>query len=589
MRTPRGNRGARRRAGSRLPKNAKPKGRRSGRPAGKRAVSQPAAASSGIGPREVTIRVRDGVRIGAAIYAPSGAGRYPALLAASPYRYDNNALPASPQFLWRETGPIEFYVDHGYVYVHMDVRGSGKSGGEFGFLDRAEQRDLYDVIEWIGKQSWSNGKVGGVGQSYYCMSQWLMGTMAPPSLAGLGAYDGLNEPYRASVYQGGIPGEFFGGYWWTQNRIINRFPASGAPAREQATDLGRLFARHPTYDGFWRERAAYERLGRIKIPVYSIGVWGKIDLHTRGNIEGYRKAGGPKKLRISGAPNAWAASREFASVDFHERVLLPFYDWCLKGERTEYVDRPAVEYFVRGADVFRRAETWPPPGVTYQSWHLNRGPSGSLTSLNDGGLSPSPAQGEGETSYDYPDPGWVVGVVGFGPTGGFDPARRVLTFTSSSLEQDLEISGPIKLVLYASSTRTDTDFFIKLSEQLPQSSEDRAGGVNPASQLVSKGWLRASHRAVDPERSTEYEPYHSHGRPEPIVPGEVYRFDIGIEPMAYRFKRGNRIRLEIVNGDSSVTDMIWTHLYTPNKVGRDTVYHSARHPSALILPLASGR
>src|SRR3989304_2450587 len=112
-----------------------------------------AAAAAGTGaPREETIARRDGVKIGVASYAPSGAGKYPALLAASPYRYDNNVLPSSPQFLWRETGPIEFYVAQGYAYVHMDVRGSGKSGGEFEFLGPNEQQDLYEVVEWIAKQ-----------------------------------------------------------------------------------------------------------------------------------------------------------------------------------------------------------------------------------------------------------------------------------------------------------------------------------------------------------------------------------------------------------------------------------------------------
>ena len=101
----------------------------------------------------VQIAARDGTSIGARIYRPDGSGPYPALLGASPYRFDNNSLPASPQFLWRETGPIEFYVEQGYVYAHMDVRGCGNSGGQFDFLDRNEQNDLYDVIEWIGRQS----------------------------------------------------------------------------------------------------------------------------------------------------------------------------------------------------------------------------------------------------------------------------------------------------------------------------------------------------------------------------------------------------------------------------------------------------
>ncbi|MDH4188804.1 MAG: CocE/NonD family hydrolase [Betaproteobacteria bacterium] len=537
---------------------------------------------------EVTITVRDGTQIGAAIYAPENGARLPAVLAASPYRYDNNVLPAGPQFLWRETGPIDFYVKNGYAYVHMDVRGSGKSGGEFEFLGPNEQRDLYDVIQWITQQPWSNGKVGGLGQSYFCLSQWWMGVMAPPGLACLAAYDGLNDPYRATCYQGGIPGQFMPGYWWNQNRIINRSPANGAAPREQKTDLDALISAHPTYDDFWRARSAWERLGEITVPLYSIGIWGKIDLHTRGNIDGFRRAKGPRKLQMRGPPNAWAANQEFNSVELHEKVLLPFYDRYLKGKETEYDQRAPVEYFLRGANEFRSCDTWPPPGVHYKAWYLRAGPSGSVTSLNDGALADSAAEGIDRSSYKYPNPGWVTGVVGFGPAGpagGFDPVRRVLTFTTAPLDTDLDIAGPIKLVLYASSSGTDTDFIVKLAEQYPQSAEDRAKGLSPASQLVTKGWLRASHRALDAERSTEMEPYHTHTHPEPIKPGEVYKFEISIEPNAYRFKKGNRIRLEIVNGDSPVTDVLWTHYYAPNKMGEDTIWHSAKYPSALFLPV----
>jgi predicted acyl esterase len=539
-------------------------------------------------PRQVKVRVHDGVEIALALYMPEGEEKFPALLAASPYRYDNNSLPASPNFLWRETGPIDFYLKHGYVYACMDIRGCGRSGGEFRFLDVKEQRDLYDVIEWLGRQSWCSGKVGGIGQSYFCMSQWWMAIQKPPSLACIAAFDGLNDPYRASVYQGGIRGDFFGSYWWNQNRIINLHPANGAPPREQSCDLNLLLQRHPTYDAFWRERCAAERLDEIEVPLYSVGIWGKVDLHTRGNIDGYRRAKGPKKLRMNGPINAFAANREFNSAEMHEKLLLPFYEHYLKGKDTDYSSRSNVEYFVRGVEIYRRAETWPPPGVKYTVWHLSARKSGSVSSLNDGSLSHEVPSGAVSTSYAYPNPGWLFGVVGMGPNNMPDPARRVLTFTTAPLAADLEIAGPIKLVLHASSTRSDTDFFVKLSEQLPQSPEDRAKDLNPASFWISKGWLRASHRALDAARSTEMEPYHSHSGPEPIEPGKIYRFDISIEPMAHRFKKGSRIRLELVNGDSTVTDVLWTHYYNPDKIGCDTMYHATEYPSALVLPVTEG-
>src|SRR5262249_57539763 len=206
-------------------------------------------------------------------------------------------------------------------------------------------------------------------------------------------------------------------------------PGNAAACGEQPEDLGLSVARHPTYDELWHERCAFEVLDRIRVPLYSSRVWEKMQLHTRGNIEGFRRAQGPRKLRMSGAPNAWAAAAEFASTEFHERVMLPFYDHYLKGRPTDYLQRPPVEYVVRGANVTRSAETWPPANVRFRTWYLASGPSGSVTSLNDGGLAT--ATGDGATSYDYPDPGWVSGVVRFrpaGPAGGVDPARRVGSF-----------------------------------------------------------------------------------------------------------------------------------------------------------------
>jgi putative CocE/NonD family hydrolase len=545
-------------------------------------MSQPVSV-----PREVKVSVHDGTDIAMALYMPEGDGPFPTVLAASPYRFDNNALPASPQFLWRETGPIDLYVENGYVYAHMDVRGSGRSGGEFRLLDRAEQRDLFDVIEWLGRQPWSNGCVGGIGQSYYCMSQWWMAIEKPPALKCIAAYDGLNDLYRA-VYHGGILCDFFGSYWWNQNRIINRHPANGSTPCEQTFDLNLAIQRHPTLDDFWQERSAAARLDEIEVPLYSIGIWGKVDLHTRGNIMGFQLARGPKKLRMNGPINAFAANREFNSIELHRELLLPFYDMYLKGLETEWKDRPAVEYFVRGADSYRTAVSWPPPEVRYKRWYLSAEKSGSVTSLNDGSLSREVPTDGTSTSYSYPHPEWTMGVVGLGPDMKPDPVRRVLTWTSAPLDADLEIAGPIKLTLYASSSSSATDFFVKLSEQRSQSVEDREAGLNPPYFWITKGWLRASHRALDEARSTEMEPYHTHAHPQPIEPGEVYRYEIAIEPMAHRFPRGSRIRLELANGDSAVTDVLWTHYYHPDKIGTDTIYHTAEHPSVLVLPVTEG-
>jgi len=532
------------------------------------------------------IGAHDGTALAAAVYKPKGAGPFPVLFAASPYRFDNNSLPASAQFLWRETGPIEFYVQQGYAYVHMDLRGCGRSGGSFDFLGSKDQRDLYDGIEWAGAQSWSNGRVGTIGQSYYCMVQWFLGKLAPPALRCIGAHDGLADLYRAGVYHGGIPCDFFPGYWWYQNRFINRFPVSG-PAHEQERDLAREVALHPLLDEFWKERSAHAHLEQIRMPLFSSGVWGKMQLHTRGNIDGFLKAKGPKRLRMSAAPNAWAAAAEFASPEFHRAVMLPFYDHYLKDLDTGWLARPPVEFQVRSATVARTAREWPPPSASYRKLYLDPAKSGSVHSLNDGSLSEfAPLRASG-AEFSYPNPGWVSGVVGFGPTGpasGFDAARRVMTYTSEALKEDIEIAGPIRVVLFASSSAPDTDFFLKLSDQFPQELAEHRALVNPRFEVVSRGWLRASHRALDAASTAEV-PIHTHDRVELLEKDKIYRFDISLEPQAYRFVAGHRVRLEIANGDSPMTEALWPHFYRPDRMGVDVYRHGGEQASCLVLPI----
>jgi predicted acyl esterase len=532
--------------------------------------------------KDVQVTVRDGIKIGLRIYRPEGNGPFPALFAASPYRYDNNELPATPVFLWRETGPIEWYVAQGYAYVHMDVRGTGFSEGEYRFLDKKEQTDFYDVIEWVGTQSWCNGKVGGIGESYYCMTQWFMGIQNPPHLACLGAYDGLNDPYRFMGYPGGIEGNFLS-YWFNSSvRGPNLYPTNGDHPRPLPHDVFYDVQTHPLYDDWWKERSAVEQLEKIKVPLFSIGVWAKLDLHCAGNILGYQKAQGPKKLFISGTANPFTAQMDFSKIEFHEKYLLPFYDFYLKGKQTGFDARPNVEYTVRNTGAVKACETWPPAGGKATSFYLSKGPTESVTSLNDGALSMEKPAGVAASTYAYPHPSWALGVVAMGPQGP-DPARGVLTFTTAALEQDVEIAGDGKLVIYASSTRPEIDFCVKISEQFAQAPDQRAKGLQPGYFIATKGWLRGSHIEKNEERSTAMSPYYKHDKSTPLTPGKIYRFEIALQPIAYRFRKGNRIRVEIANGDSPVTDALFAHIYRPDKMGSDTIHHDAEHPSELVL------
>ena len=161
------------------------------------------------------------------------------------------------------------------------------------------------------------------------------------------------------------------------------------------------------------------------------------------------------------------------------------------------------------------------------------------------------------------------------------------------------MTGPIVLKLYASSDQIDTRFIVKLADQYPQDEAAQAGrspisgkpdigGMQPAFTNVSKGWLKASHREKDAGRSTALRPFYTHANPQPLTPGEIYEFDIEVLPVSYVFRQGHRIRLEIANGDSPLTDAVFTHPYHPTLIGTDTIHHNAVHASRILLPVVSG-
>ena len=247
-----------------------------------------------------------------------------------------------------------------------------------------------------------------------------------------------------------------------------------------------------------------------------------------------------------------------------------------------------MKIFVRGANLWREERDWPLPRASYVPYYLRKGPSGSLTSINDGALSTEkPPAGEQATTYSYPDWEWVNGVVAMDPNGRPDPVRRVLTFTSAPLERDLEVTGPIVLKLFASSSAIDTQFIVKLADQHPQDEAARKKGEQPGSTPASKGWLKASHREKDAARSTALRPFYTHTNPQPLKPGEVYEFEIEVLPMSYVFKKGHRIRLEIANSNSPLTDGIFSHPYHPTQIGER--HDPPRRGACVVFAAAGGQ
>jgi uncharacterized protein len=539
--------------------------------------------------RDVRVRVSDGVHISVDIFRPKSTPRCPALFAMAPYIKLFDDRPVFPTYRFRETLDIAWWVRRGYVYVHADTRGAGKSlEGDYEGWGAREQQDLYDVIEWTARQSWCDGNVGMIGYSYYGVCQWLAAAMNPPSLKCIAPYDASVDPYRDFFFHGGIWSMGFA-QWWVpkfRKRVILDMPGD-KPSDVMKFDFCDASFRHPRYDSFWRERDASERFDRIKVPVYSIGNWNMVGLHLRGNVLGYEQVNTPKKLMLCGGTGGIHASHYLViSREIHVE-LWRWYDYWLKGIDNGIMGEPPVKYVRRPDNRWFTAGAWPLPETKLEKLYLAPGKANAVTSLNDGRLDwlPPPQDGA-STDYGYAHPDWG-GWPGSGTTvmradGTGDALRTIPTFTSEPLARDIEICGPIVMNIWISSDQSDTDFYVKLADQPPpddpQSGSPRVG--------VTRGWLKATRRKLDPTRSEPHRPFHCHEEEEALVPGEVYALSIEVWPTSWLFKKGHRIRVEIAPGDSPLTDEPFWHDFGV-RMGRDTVYHDAAHPSHIVLPVIS--
>jgi predicted acyl esterase len=525
---------------------------------------------------EVRSRHRDVVR--ADVYLPEGReGPFPVLLGASPYQKALRRLPPAPAvFPFVEYGPMQMYLDEGYAYVAMDVPGMGRSEGTWDPVSRAEGEAIHDMIEHVATLNWSTGKVGMIGMSYYCWSQWNTARTKPPHLVTIGAFDGATDMYRDWMYQGGIPIQGFLNAW-LYGSVILQHMGNGLSVVDHGRGeiLSRMYE-HPFDDEWQRRRSPFWELDQVEIPVLSIGAWGKASLHLRGNFEGYRLVKGPKKLFIAGAKTFAETQTLYFDEEFHRAELLPWYDHHLKGIDNGIMNRAAVRFLVQNEGEVHEATEWPPIDVSIAEFYLSKNKSGTQPSLNDGSLAEGPSAADGGfTSWSYPDPQWMAGVTVIGKDGVPDHFSRVVTYTSAPFERDREFTGQGVLHLHASSDQLDMDLFVKLS-LLPE------GEGKPRFMKVSQGWLRASHRAEDPAHTTEMRPFLRHDRAEPIEPGTVYELRVELLPMSVLLRKGERLRLEISNWDSTITEAPMTHWYG-QKVGTDTYHHDLAHPSRLRL------
>ncbi|MGY9049035.1 hypothetical protein P775_11650 [Puniceibacterium antarcticum] len=528
-------------------------------------------------PFEIEVRTRHGDLVRADVYLPKGvSGAVPVLLGASPYQKALRHLPVHWVFPFIEYGPMQLYLDAGYAYVAMDVPGTGRSEGTWDPVAREEGEAIHDMIEHVAAQTWSSGNVGMIGMSYYCWSQWNAARTRPPSLKCIGAYDGATDMYRDWMYHGGIPTLGFLNSWLFGS-VLLQHQAQGLPIAGQGRGQVIYDIYEHMFDDEWqRRRSPYWELDQVDIPVLSIGAWGKASLHLRGNFTGFEKVRGPKQLLVVGANSFAEAQTYYFDEAFHRAELLPWYDHHLKGEANGVMERPAVRYMMQGAHEERSAEDWPPTDVTVSEFFLNAEHSGVVQSLNDGSLTKdAPDTDGGATSWQYPDPLWMAGVTMMRPDGMPDHVARVVTYTTPPFESEREFTGQGMLHLFASSDQANMDFMAKVS-LMP------AGDSEQPYVKITQGWLRASRREEDSDLTTDMRPFHKHQRDEPIKPGTVYALRVELMPMSVLVRRGERLRLEISNTESAITEAPMSHWYG-QKVGTDTYHHDALHPSRLRL------
>jgi len=563
---------------------------------------------------DASISMDDGLVLRADVFRPSDEGRHPVILSYGPYAkglsfqegYKSNwarLVKAAPEVLegssnnyqcWELVDP-EKWVPDGYACVRVDSRGAGRSPGVIDIWSPREARDLYHCIEWAAAQRWSNGKVGLNGISYFATNQWQVAALRPPHLAALCIWEGFSDYYRELARHGGILSGFIDS--WYERQILRmqhgvgergaRSVVTGEPVAGPETLAPEALAKNTTdpagealrrrlVDDYYRERMV--DFARIQAPLLSAANWGGQGLHPRGNYEGFLAAGSKEKwLEVHGDTHF----THFYS-NYGMGLQKRFFGRFLKGAETGWDQQPRVSLNIRrpGERFTLRAENeWPLARTQWTKRYLR--PDGQLNS----GQHPEC----GARSYD---------VMGDG-----------LTFSTPPLREELEITGPVAAKLWLSSETTDADVFLVLRVFDPAGKEVTFIGSNDPRTPVGLGWLRASQRKLDAERSRPNRPWHTHDEEQPLTPGTAVELDIEIWPTCIVVPPGYRLALtvrgkdyEYDGTDAGVANAPYpmkgvgpfTHTDPrdrPTRIfgGRNTLHFAAGKMPYVLLPIIPGR
>jgi hypothetical protein len=535
--------------------------------------------------RDVDVPMRDGARLKADIFRPDGPGTFPAILNLGPYQKDKlwiapDTLEEKPNPLmnWETVNP-QWWVPRGYAAVRVDGRGSGKSPGQCEPWSLAESIDFHDAIEWAAAQSWCNGAVGLLGISYFAINQWFVANHQPPSLKAIIPWEGFADLYRDALFHGGIFSLFMSG-WFTAHllhHLLGR--ASRQLPNAWRSNTLHLWISNSLDSGALR--GAQAQWDRITLPMLSVGNWTGMGLHLRGNTEAFmRAASRHKKLRIHASTHV----HPFYSEE-GRRDQLRFFDYWLKGIDNGVMDEPPVKLAIRkGGDQieWRHEHEWPLARTRWTRLYLDLSPPapdrGRLLAANPPTMSLRryPATLLGSMGSTSAASSQVM--------GGSPRAEMGVSLESDPLAEDLEVTGPLAAVLWVSSSTEDMDLFLTIRNFDPAGNEVLETGQQGTPVPVAKGWLRVSHRELDPQLSRPYRPYHRHQRRLYLEADEIVRIEVEIWPTSMVFKRGHRIRLDVQPRDG-VGSTGYTHYHADYNTGTNTIHAGGERESYLLLPV----